>query len=192
MKHVIYFVRHGETDWNRLGRLQGQQDIPLNALGRDQARRNGRALKAHLPTLDLPFLASPMKRTSETMELVRGELGLPVSGYATDERLKEIRFGKFEGFTADQIEQEQPELAARRHQDKFHFTPPDGESYAMLMQRVRAVVEAIDSDIVIVSHGGVSRVFRGILQNLPETDIISLPTPQDQVMQFVDGRVVLL
>nr|WP_306265400.1 histidine phosphatase family protein [Pararhizobium sp. IMCC3301] len=192
MKHVIYFVRHGETDWNRLGKLQGQQDIPLNALGRDQARRNGRTLKAHLPSLDLPFLASPMKRTSETMELVRGELGLPVSDYATDERLKEIRFGKFEGFTADEIEQQQPELAAKRHKDKFHFTPPDGESYAMLMQRVRAVVEEIDSDMVIVSHGGVSRVFRGILQNLPEADIISLPTPQDQVMQFVDGRVVLL
>ncbi len=192
VKHVIYFVRHGETDWNRLGKLQGQQDIPLNALGRDQARRNGRTLKAHLPSLDLPFLASPMKRTSETMELVRGELGLPVSDYATDERLKEIRFGKFEGFTADEIEQQQPELAAKRHKDKFHFTPPDGESYAMLMQRVRAVVEEIDSDMVIVSHGGVSRVFRGILQNLPEADIISLPTPQDQVMQFVDGRVVLL
>ena len=62
----------------------------------------------------------------------------------------------------------------------------------MLMQRVRAVVEAIDSDMVIISHGGVSRVFRGILQNLPEADIIALPTPQDQVMQFIDGRVVLL
>ena len=129
MKHVIYFVRHGETDWNRLGRLQGQQDIPLNALGRDQARRNGRALKAHLPTLDLPFLASPMKRTSETMELVRGELGLPVSDYATDERLKEIRFGKFEGFTADQIEQEQPAVVKafvhRGYRTTFVFMEPD-------------------------------------------------------------------
>lgn len=192
MKHTIYFVRHGETDWNRAGRFQGQQDIPLNELGQSQARRNGRALKEHLPSLELPFLASPMLRTSETMELVREELGLPKDDYATDARLKEISFGTFEGCTKAEIEAKKAGLSEERRSDKFNFAPPGGESYAMLTERVRGVIDAIDRDIVIVSHGGVSRAFRGILQGLAEADIVALPTPQDQVMKFVDGRVVLL
>lgn len=192
MKHTIYFVRHGETDWNFVGRFQGQKDIPLNDRGREQARRNGRALKDHLPSLDLPFLASPMLRTSETMELLRGEMGLPPTDYATDDRLKEIGFGRFEGQTATEIDENYPELVATRSADKFGFAPPEGESYAMLTERVRGVIEAIDEDIVIVSHGGVSRAVRGIVQGLSEDEIMALPTPQDQVMKLIDGRVVLV
>lgn len=192
MKHTIYFVRHGETDWNRAGRFQGQKDIPLNDLGRDQARRNGRALKQELPTLDLPFLASPMKRTSETMELIRGELGLPLSGYATDDRLKEISFGGFEGLTALEIDAERREEAAKRRIDKYNYTPPNGESYAMLTERVRGVVETIKEDMVIVSHGGTSRAFRGILYGLSEIDILELATPQDQVMKCMADKVMLI
>lgn len=192
MKHTIYFVRHGQTDWNHAGRFQGHVEIPLNETGREQARRNGRALKAHLPSLDLPFLASPMLRTSETMELVRGELGLPPKEYATDDRLKEIGFGTFEGLTAAEIDAKHPELAAERDRDKFNFAPPKGESYAMVTERVRSVIEAIDQDIVIVSHGGVSRAVRGILQNLSNDEVLALPTPQDQVMKLVEGRVVLV
>lgn len=192
MKHTIYFVRHGQTDWNFAGRFQGQKDIPLNDQGREQARRNGRALKDHLPSLDLPFLASPMLRTSETMELLRGEMGLPPKDYATDDRLKEIGFGRFEGLTAADIDEKHPDLTAQRDADKFGFAPPDGESYAMLTERVRGVIEAVDQDIVIVSHGGVSRAVRGILQNLSGDEVLALPTPQDQVMKLVDGRVLLV
>lgn len=192
MKHTIYFVRHGETDWNYAGRFQGQMDIPLNDRGRNQARRNGRALKDHLPSLDLPFLASPMLRTSETMELLRGELGLKPADYATDERLKEISFGKFEGLTSAEIDEHHPDLAAERSRDRFNFAPPQGESYAMVTERVRGVIEAIDQDIVIVSHGGISRAVRGILQKLSNDDVLALATPQDQVMKLIDGRVVLV
>lgn len=192
MKHTIYFVRHGQTDWNHVGRFQGQKDIPLNDTGRDQARRNGRALKDHLSSFDLPFLASPMLRTSETMELLRGEMGLPPTDYATDDRLKEIGFGKFEGLTAAEIDEQHADLEAERRRDKFHFAPPEGESYAMLTERVRGVIESIDRDIVIVSHGGVSRAVRGILQTLSGDEVLALPTPQDQVMKLVDGRVLLV
>ena len=192
MKHTVYFVRHGETDWNRAGRFQGQMDIPLNDLGRDQARRNGRSLKQNLPTLDLPFLASPMKRTSETMELVRGELGLPLDGYDTDDRLKEISFGEFEGLTGAEIESQRQEDNAKRRADKFNFAPPKGESYAMLTERIRGVVDDIKEDMVIVSHGGVSRAFRGLLYGLSGMEVIALATPQDQVMKCMSDKVVLI
>lgn len=192
MKHTIYFVRHGETDWNRAGRYQGQIDIPLNDLGRDQARRNGRSLKQNLPTLDLPFLASPMKRTSETMELVRGEMGLPLGGYDTDDRLKEISFGEFEGMTGEEMDVECGDEIAKRRLDKYNYAPPKGESYAMLTERIRGVVEDIKEDMVIVSHGGVSRAFRGILYSLSEVEILELATPQDQVMKCMSDKVMLI
>lgn len=192
MKHTIYFVRHGETDWNRAGRFQGHKDIPLNDLGRDQARRNGRSLKQNLPTLDLPFLASPMKRTSETMELIRGELGLPVSGYDTDDRLKEISFGEFEGLTADEIDAQRHEEITKRRIDKYNYIPPNGESYAMLTERVRGVVDSIKEDMVIVSHGGTSRAFRGILYGLSDVETLELATPQDQVMKCMADKVMLI
>src|ERR1700759_389255 len=95
---TIYYVRHGETQWNFDGRLQGQQDIPLNDLGRTQAAhaggilgdlfaRNGRDPSA------LAFVSSPLGRARSTMELVRGRLKLPPAGYALDDRLREIGYG---------------------------------------------------------------------------------------------------
>jgi broad specificity phosphatase PhoE len=72
---VIYFVRHGETDWNREARLQGQRDVPLNALGRVQAGEAGRKLAALVPDPgSLAYIASPLGRTRETMELLRGAM----------------------------------------------------------------------------------------------------------------------
>src|SRR3954467_9617257 len=90
---TIYFVRHGETDWNVEGRLQGQRDIPLNDLGRVQAEEAGRRLKALVGRVeDLDYVASPMSRTRETMELMRATLGLHPTAYRLDERLVELTF----------------------------------------------------------------------------------------------------
>src|SRR5438270_5545218 len=97
---VLIFIRHGETDWNVEGRLQGQRDIPLNDNGRAQARRNGTAIKTAMPeAAGFDFLASPLSRSRETMEIVRAAMGLPPRHYATDDRLKELTFGDWEGLT---------------------------------------------------------------------------------------------
>ena len=101
----IIFIRHGETDWNAEGRFQGQKDIPLNARGRAQARRNGETLIAAIPdVVEFDFVASPLYRTRETMEIARGAMGLDPAGYRTDPILKEITFGHWEGYTAPELE----------------------------------------------------------------------------------------
>ena len=101
---TIYYIRHGETEWNADGRLQGAQDIPLNDLGRKQAASAGGIL-ADLFARDgrdeqsLAFIASPLGRARSTMELVRGALNLPPDDYAVDDRLREIGYGQWEGST---------------------------------------------------------------------------------------------
>ena len=86
---TIYFVRHGETDWNAAQRYQGQRDIPLNARGRGQARRNGLVLAELLgnDAASFDYIASPLARACETMEIMRRELSLPIADYRKDARL---------------------------------------------------------------------------------------------------------
>ena len=84
MSPLVYIVRHGQTDWNAEFRLQGQADTDLNELGRRQAAMNGRALARLIPRPEeFDFVASPMRRTCETMERLRAAMGLDPTAYAT-------------------------------------------------------------------------------------------------------------
>ncbi|WP_420101894.1 histidine phosphatase family protein [Bosea sp. (in: a-proteobacteria)] len=158
LPHRLILVRHGETDWNREGRLQGGQDIPLNELGRQQAAEAAGRLKALAPDFaGLDYLCSPMQRARETMDILRRELAQPAGGYRFDERLKELTFGSWEGFTWRDIRKAEREQAGLRERDKWGFVPPGGESYRMLAERVRPVLEGLGRETVIVSHGGVAR-----------------------------------
>ncbi|MCX5497377.1 histidine phosphatase family protein [Kaistia dalseonensis] len=179
---IIVFIRHGETDWNVEGRFQGQRDIPLNARGRGQARRNGLTLADIMPeTKDFDFVASPLGRTRETMEIVRGAMGLDPSLYRQDPTLKEITFGQWEGFTGPELKALFPERVHEREADKWDFVPPGGESYAMLSMRIKGWLDGIDTDTVVVSHGGVCRVLRGLLLKLDPSVTPMLDVPQDKV-----------
>ncbi|WP_371126398.1 histidine phosphatase family protein [Bosea sp. (in: a-proteobacteria)] len=158
LPHRLILIRHGETDWNREGRLQGGQDIPLNDLGRRQAAEAAERLRTLAPGFaELDYIGSPMKRARETMDILRATLGLEDGAYRTDDRLKELTFGSWEGYTWRDIRKAEREQAQLRERDKWSFVPPGGESYAMLAQRIRPVLEALPREAVIVSHGGVAR-----------------------------------
>jgi probable phosphoglycerate mutase len=159
---TVYYLRHGETDWNVGGRLQGRRDIPLNARGRGQATHCGGILRDLLArdgrepaTLD--YVSSPLGRATETMELARTALGIPAQGYATDERLAEIAFGDWEGFTIRQLRERDPVHISQREHDKWHFLPPGGESYQMMSTRVAEWYEGLTRDTVAAAHGGTAR-----------------------------------
>jgi len=165
---LVYYIRHGETDWNAAERLQGQREIPINEKGRAQARRCGETLRELLARdaivpAQLDYVSSPLGRTQETMQIVRKELGLDNLGYRTDARLSEISFGGWEGFTIPELHARWPEDAAARERDKWNFDPPGGESYADMSVRVNAWYRSLNRDAVVVAHGG---VLRGLLVQL--------------------------
>jgi broad specificity phosphatase PhoE len=158
LKHRLILIRHGETDWNRAGRLQGGQDIPLNELGRRQAAEAAERLRKLVPRFaGLDFIGSPMQRARETMDILRATLELAPGGYRVDDRLRELTFGSWEGFTWRDVRKAEREQAQLRERDKWSFVPPGGESYAMLAERVRPVLEELTQETAIVSHGGVAR-----------------------------------
>jgi probable phosphoglycerate mutase len=160
----LYFIRHGETDWNVEGRLQGQQDTPLNPRGREQAARCGEIMRdllarEHRRPDEFLYAASPLSRTRDTMAAIRTALGLPAAGYRIDDRLIELSFGSWEGCTYTDLRQKPGggRSIAERERDKWTFVPPGGESYAQLCVRVAAWYETLNADAVVVSHGGVLR-----------------------------------
>jgi broad specificity phosphatase PhoE len=190
---TLIHIRHGETDWNVESRLQGQQDIPLNPNGRRQAARNGRALAAHLEAAgldpeDLDWIASPLGRARETMEILRDAAGLAPTAYRLDPLLKEVTFGLWEGFTIPELKLSDPAGVAARRADKWGFMPPGGESYQMLSARIARWLGAVDHPAVVVSHGGVQRVLEGLLLGRPSAEIPSLDVPQDRFVVYRDGR----
>lgn len=190
---LLYVVRHGETDWNREGRLQGQRDIPLNESGRLQAARNGQALKEIVadPTR-LDFLASPLGRTRETMEIIRRTMGLDPFAYRTDERLKELTFGNWEGLTLAELEKRDPAGYRERRKHRWSVVPPGGESYSMLTERVSGALAGIDGDCLLVAHGGVMRAIRVLLCGADPHRAPYIPTPQDRVLVIENGRVEVI
>ena len=158
LPHRLILIRHGETDWNREGRLQGSQDIPLNDLGRRQAAEAAAKLRAFAPDFaELDYIVSPMQRARETADIIFAELGMPAQGYRFDERLRELSFGSWEGFTWREMRTREKDLAQARQRDKWGFIPPGGESYRMLSERIRPLIEGLERETVIVSHGGVAR-----------------------------------
>lgn len=183
---VLYFIRHGETDWNREGRLQGQTDIPLNARGERQAQAVGQhLLDAASGKLDhLAFYASPLMRTRQTMELLRSHIGLAPAGYALDDRLKEISFGHWEGKTWPEIRGRDPIRAKARDLDKWGFAPPGGENYEMVKERVGEWLATITQDSCIVAHGGIARVMMVLAQCASTHEALSSDIWQGKVLRF--------
>jgi probable phosphoglycerate mutase len=159
---TVFYIRHGETDWNVAGRLQGHRDIPLNAKGRAQAAHCGGILRDLFArdgrdpaTLD--YFSSPLGRATETMELARAALGLAREGYTPEPQLIEIAFGDWEGSTIALLHQNDPARISQREHDKWHFVPPGGESYEMVAARMRRWYDGLAGDCVVTAHGGTAR-----------------------------------
>lgn len=154
----IYLTRHGETDWNKDGRIQGQADNRLNAYGREAALRTGKALE-HIP-LDAAF-CSPLIRAEETAKIMIGERKIPLY---QDARLMEIGFGVREGAFISEIKRNPKDSCYNFFEHPDQYCPPKGgESFEELFARSKAFIQEcifpLENQyraILIVAHGALN------------------------------------
>ena len=189
----MYLFRHGETEWNRDGRMQGHLDSPLTDLGASQAQAAGRKLKTLIDgPASLSFVVSPLGRTRQTAAFVADAIGFPEDKFTFDDRVREITWGELDGLTLTEIEAAHPGLLDRRDETKWEFQPPGGESYAAASYRLADWLDALGDDLdklVVVSHGAAGRVLRGLYAKLSPDEILLLDEPQDAFFRFQNGSV---
>lgn len=148
----IWLVRHGQTDWNLEGRLQGQLDVPLNDTGLEQARK----LAATLQGKRFGALySSDLLRARQTAEIVSGVVHLPVN---LDRRLREISQGQFEGMLFSEVVAKFEDALTDRSRNPVHSRLPGGESVAELAARVKECLNEIaclkiHKPVLVVAHG---------------------------------------
>ncbi len=192
----LYLMRHGETEWNKERRLQGQSDISLNQYGRELAAKTAKALAG--VAFDRAF-SSPLARAYETARILVGERQIPL---VVDDRLKEIHFGSHEGIFFDQ--------AKRDPKDPLHdfflapasYIPPEGaESLEQVLDRGRAFLaeqilplEGSCENVLVVAHGAFNRSLLNSILGIPVEEFwkISLPNCAVSILSLEQGHFSVL
>ena len=185
---MIYLIRHGQTEFNVAGRLQGALDSPLTELGLRQAGWMGALLQdltAATPVRRI--VASPQGRAQHTARIVGDALG--IDAIDTDPRLREVTLGVWDGLQRTDLDGRFPGW-----HDTFDwaFRSPDGDTYEAMSGRLAAwLAEARDhkGDLIAVSHGVASKVLRGLVLGLSLKDALALPIPQDAVFRIWGDQV---
>ncbi len=158
----VYLLRHGQTDWNKRGIIQGRYDTPLNDTGREQAQ------KAHNELLGIPLdrcYCSPLSRAKETAQIALAGRDIP---FVYDDRLVEMAYGDYEGtdWRAGNYQKERRYLSHRF---------PKGESYFDVAHRAFTFLDEIkdyakDHNVIIVCHGGIARTIEAYFNRGGDND----------------------
>lgn len=163
----LLLVRHGRTDWNRTFRYQGTTDVPLDAEGRDQARRLGMRLnRQRLASI----VVSPLSRAMETAEIVAAEAASPAKRTIAD-GLAEIDFGQWEGLTVKEVMERHHDHYRAWRADPLAVEPPGGEPFLQAVERVgealRPLLDGPEGTTLVVCHGGTIRAALVFLLQVP-------------------------
>ena len=163
---TLLIARHGETEWNAAGRIQGHTDIGLSSNGADQARSLGKRLSGL--SIDAAY-SSDLRRTSETARLVLGERDIAL---IETPMLREYHKGEFEGMTLSEIEAQFPDEYPKYLEKNLDYAPKGGESTRTVSVRIAQIISEITSNhldhtVLIVSHGGVLRAAMVSLLRMP-------------------------
>lgn len=166
---LIFLVRHAESTWNRLKKIQGQKDPQLSPYGKKEARLLAKRFKKL--SFDAVY-SSPLKRAIQTAELTAGKQ----SDVIVDEGLLEICLGDWEGKTLNQIRKKYGETFDRWAVRPTRIKIPQGEDFKAFVARVKRTLRKIerkhpDGNVLVVCHGGVISTYATLVLNLPPDDV---------------------
>jgi broad specificity phosphatase PhoE len=185
---TIYFIRHGETDWNKLGIIQGSQGTDLNAHGMEQAQAVAAAIAQKRDELaGFQLYVSPQKRAQQTMVYICQALDMSMTAVKTDDRLRELGFGIWEGKPFWELKAS-PVYPADA-ESRYDWTPEGGESYADGVARVDRFLNDVTGPSLVVSHGAVGRCLMGYVAGLDRAKLVSLKTPQGCYCRLQNGQI---
>jgi broad specificity phosphatase PhoE len=189
---TLLLIRHGETQWNAERRYQGQLDSPLTERGIAQAHAIARRL-AEIHEFDsAPVVASPLGRARQTAKIICANR--KSTSFETDDRLGEVTLGSWDGLCRNEIEARSPGIFETHGPYEWYFHSADGERYDAFQARLSAFLEdaLARPKLIIVAHGVVSRVLRGLYAGMPREVALSLPVPQDGIFRLSHGQVETL
>ena len=193
MTAIIYLVRHSETTWNRIGRLQGRADSPLTLHGTKQAEAAGRCLRPCLVGKDFSVWSSPQRRSRQTAAIICDIIDHDYEDVIIDDRLMDISLGDRDGYVGwHALARDFPDEAEERRRDPWHYCHPNGESSHMVQERVRPLFETWRSaggTHLVVSHGVPIKILRGLHLGLNEAETYALDRAQD-VVHRLSGTVI--
>lgn len=182
----IIYVRHGETDWNAKGLIQGSIDTELNEKGHGQAKVVAELLAAHRSDwAGFEIVVSPQLRARQTADHIVRALGRAVDGF--DPRVRELGFGVWEGKPFWELK-DSPVYPADP-EGRFFWRPEGGESYEDGVARVTAWRAALTRPTLVISHGAVGRCLMGSVAGLGPRELVGLPTPQGAYCRLERGRI---
>jgi broad specificity phosphatase PhoE len=181
----IVFVRHGETDWNRQGLIQGSIETDLNATGHAQAKAVAALLAVRKSAwAEFDIVVSPQARARQTASYILEALGR--SDHRIDERVRELAFGVWEGRPFWELK-DSPVYPADT-EGRYFWRPEGGESYEDGVARVNGWRAGIVRPTIVVSHGAVGRCLIGAVSGLGPHDLVGLKTPQGAYCHLDRGQ----
>lgn len=185
----LYILRHGETVWNREGRMQGRMDSPLTETGEAQARAIGRLLQSKgLGPETHQVRSSPQGRARRTAEIAFGAIW----EIAEDDRLVEICVGDWTGRTRSEVLEADANALGEGDMMEFYANAPDGEGFAPMWARAREFLGELTEPTIVVTHGITSRFLRAVALGVDEHGIAELPGGQGVVHHIREGRTDLI
>ncbi|KAA9017091.1 histidine phosphatase family protein [Niallia endozanthoxylica] len=180
----LYIVRHGETEWNKVNRIQGRLDSHLSDKGREYARRLGEKIK---DTEFAGIISSPSDRALETAKILRGSRTTPIG---TDERIMEMHLGSWQGLTTKEIKEHYPAEYDSFMNEPNLFLGGDGESFADMLERANGFLEELKKseltgNLLVVTHGLFIKILYLIFKEIELKDLWTEPTVDGTSLSIV-------
>lgn len=186
----LFFIRHGQTDWNLYGKIQGSHDIELNDTGIIQAEE----LSKKVLELNYKFskiYSSPQKRAVKTAEILSRVTNMD---YMSMEGLEEINLGEWEGLSWKEVKEKYPTEYEEWYMNRRYAKPPKGESYQDVLERVltamHKIIDENSHDVAIVTHSAVIMCLQCYITNTPFDEMMKFKTDNSTITE-ADSKLLM-